>query len=58
MDFLKLLEEKYGSKNSDRIKHSIGVKDMAVKIGKMFNLDTRKLEISALFHDYYRYDSK
>ena len=57
MDFLKLLEEKYGSKNSDRIKHSIGVKDMAVKIGKMFNLDTRKLEISALFHDYYRYDS-
>lgn len=57
MDFQKLLEEKYGSKNSDRIKHSIGVKDMAVLLGKKYNLDTRKLEIAALFHDYYRYDS-
>lgn len=57
MDFLELLKEKYGTKNSDRIKHSIGVKDMAVALGSKMNLDTRKLEIAALFHDYYRYDS-
>ena len=57
MDFLELLKEKYGTKNSDRIKHSIGVKDMAVLLGSKMNLDTRKLEIAALFHDYYRYDS-
>ena len=56
MDFLELLKEKYGN-SSDRIKHSIGVKDMAVTLGTKLGLDTRKLEIAALFHDYYRYDS-
>ena len=57
MDFLELLKEKYGNQNSGRIKHSIGVKDMAVALGEKLGLDTRKLEIAALFHDYYRYDS-
>ena len=57
MDFQKILEKKYGNKNQDRIKHSIGVKDMAITLGKKFNLDTKKLEIAALFHDYYRYDN-
>lgn len=56
MDFLELLKEKYGSE-TNRITHSIGVKNMAVNLGTKLGLDTRKLEIAALFHDYYRYDS-
>ena len=55
MDFLELLKEKYGSE-TNRITHSIGVRDLAVELGKKYKLDTRKLEIAALFHDYYRYE--
>ena len=57
MDFLELLKEKYGNDSNNRINHSIGVKDMAVALGKKLGADTRKCEIAALFHDYYRYDS-
>lgn len=56
MDFLELLKEKYGN-NSNRITHSIGVKDMAVSLAKRLGVDPKKCEIAALFHDYYRYDS-
>ena len=56
MDFLELLKEKYGN-NSNRITHSIGVKDMAVELAKRLGVDPKKCEIAALFHDYYRYDS-
>ena len=56
MDFLELLKEKYGN-NSNRITHSIGVKDMAVSLAKKLGVDPKKCEIAALFHDYYRYDS-
>lgn len=56
MDFLELLKEKYGN-NSNRITHSIGVKDMAVELAKKLGVDPKKCEIAALFHDYYRYDS-
>lgn len=56
MDFLELLKEKYGT-DTNRITHSIGVKDMAVKLANKLGVDAKKCEIAALFHDYYRYDS-
>ena len=56
MDFLELLKEKYGS-NTNRITHSIGVKNFAVSLAKKLGVDSKKCEIAALFHDYYRYDS-
>ena len=55
MDFLELLKEKYGSE-TNRITHSIGVRDLAVELAKKLGADPKKAEIAALFHDYYRYD--
>ena len=55
MDFLELLKEKYGSE-TNRIIHSIGVCDMAKKLAKRLGEDSKKAEIAALFHDYYRYE--
>lgn len=55
MDFLELLKEKYGSE-TNRITHSIGVRDLAVELSKKLGEDPKKAEIAALFHDYYRYD--
>ena len=57
MDFLELLKEKYGLDTNNRIKHSIGVRDMAVKLADKLGADTKKAEIAALFHDYCRYDN-
>lgn len=57
MDFLKLLKEKYGE-NNNRIKHSIGVANMAIALSIKLKEDARKAEIAALFHDYYRYDDE
>ena len=56
MDFLELLKEKYKG-DSNRITHSIGVRDLAVTLANKLGVDAKKCEIAALFHDYYRYDS-
>ena len=55
MDFLELLKEKYGSE-TNRITHSIGVKDLSMELARKLGADPKKCEIAALFHDYYRYD--
>lgn len=55
MDFLEILKEKYGS-DTNRITHSIGVKDMAITLANKLGVDSKKCEIAALFHDYYRYE--
>ena len=40
-----------------RWNHILGVKDLALKLGKLYNLDLEKIEIAALLHDYAKYDS-
>lgn len=50
------LINKYGEDNK-RIKHILGVKKMAVALALKNNVDAKKAEIAALYHDYYRYDS-
>lgn len=38
-----------------RLKHIYGVRDTAVSLGELHNLDTKKLELSALLHDITKY---
>lgn len=35
----------------NRFKHSLRVKDTAIKLAKKNNIDTRKVELAAIFHD-------
>lgn len=59
MDYsIRKIEEAVKEKfaGNKRLKHIYGVRDMALKLGKMLNLDLEKLEIAALLHDYSKYD--
>jgi len=40
--------------NEDRLKHSIGVKDTAVKLARIYGADKKKAEIAGLLHDVAR----
>lgn len=40
-----------------RLKHVLGVKDTAIKLGKKYNLDLDKLEIASYLHDMTKYYS-
>lgn len=48
------LKNIYKSK-PNRLKHVLGVRDTAVKLGVLHNADTQKLEIAALLHDITKY---
>ncbi len=46
------------SKKPNRLKHVLGVRDTALKLGKIHNVDLDKLEVAALLHDITKYYSK
>ena len=54
---IKELEEVYINK-PNRFKHVIGVKETAIKLGKIHKVDIHKLTIAALLHDITKYYSK
>ncbi len=51
------LEKTYQNKPK-RLKHVFGVRDMAIKLGKIYNCDLSKLETAALLHDITKYYTK
>lgn len=40
-----------------RLKHVIGVYETAIKLAEIYHLDTDKVGVAALYHDYSKYDS-
>ena len=42
----------------DRLNHIYGVKDMALRLGKIYGEDLDKIRIVALLHDYTKYESR
>ncbi len=42
----------------DRLNHVFGVRDMALKLGKIYGEDLEKIRIVALLHDYTKYESR
>jgi len=56
-DLIKDLEKVYQNK-PNRLKHVLGVRDTALRLGKIHNCDPYKLEIAALLHDITKYYSK
>jgi len=51
------LEKLYALK-PNRLKHIYGVRDQAVKLGKIYGLDLEKLVIASLLHDITKYYTK
>ncbi len=56
-ELLDQLREVYKEK-PNRLKHVEGVRETAMKLGKIHNADQRKLEIAALLHDITKYYTK
>ncbi len=57
-ELLKRLNDIYKNKQN-RLKHVLGVRDTAIKFGKKYNCNLKKLEIASLLHDitkYYSYE--
>jgi predicted HD superfamily hydrolase involved in NAD metabolism len=57
-ELLNRLNDIYITK-PNRLKHVLGVRDTAIKFGKIYNCNLEKLEIAALLHDitkYYTYE--
>lgn len=52
-----LLKEKYPDPLNKRYIHILGVRDMAIKLAKIYNEDITKATIAALMHDYSKYDT-
>lgn len=48
------LKDVYKNK-PNRLKHVLGVRDTAMQLGKLHNVDIKKLEIAALLHDITKY---
>ena len=53
-DIEEKVREKFAGKK--RLEHILGVRDLALYLGKKFNLDLEKIEIAALLHDYTKYE--
>lgn len=59
MNILEIKEkvrEKYGREHK-RYLHIIGVYNLATKLAIKYNCDVEKVQIAALLHDYYKYES-
>ncbi|CCV64279.1 Predicted metal-dependent phosphohydrolase, HD domain [Alteracholeplasma palmae J233] len=55
LEIRKAVEEKL-EKHPERLKHVLGVYEMATKLAEHYNQEVEPIQIAALFHDYSKYD--